>query len=78
MKRAINMYFLQIVTVLGKHKIKWHDPEATIKLEKYPTYGSVGNGRKKSRNFNVGSLYRIAGNPDCTGSVQGEQKRIYV
>lgn len=49
MKRAINMYFLQIITVLDKHKIKWHDPEATIKLEKYPSYGSVKTLAKRIR-----------------------------
>jgi len=49
MKKAINMYFLQIVAVLNKHKIKWHDPEATIKLEKYPSYGSVRTLAKRIR-----------------------------
>ena len=49
MKKAINMYFLQIITVLDKHQIKWHDPEATIKLEKYPSYGSVRTLAKRIR-----------------------------
>ena len=40
-KKAINMYFQQIVTVLNQNKIKWFEPEATIKLEKYSSYGDL-------------------------------------
>jgi|GEM_PF-1984745 hypothetical protein len=49
MKKAINMYFQQIIRILDRNKIKWHNPEATIKLEKYRSYGDVKTLVKRVR-----------------------------
>jgi hypothetical protein len=49
MKKAINMYFGQVISILDKNKFKWHHPEATIKLEKYPFYGYVKTLPKRIR-----------------------------
>ncbi|HXB05467.1 MAG TPA: hypothetical protein VNW04_00080 [Puia sp.] len=49
MKKAINTYFGQVISILDKNKIKWHHPEATIKLEKYPFYGYLKTLPKRIR-----------------------------
>lgn len=41
MKKVINEYFLQVITVLNKNRIRWYEPEATIKLENFLFYGIV-------------------------------------
>jgi hypothetical protein len=49
MKKAINMYFQQVITILDKNKIRWHHPEATIKLDNYPFYGYIQTFTKRIR-----------------------------
>jgi len=51
MKKAINTYFRQVITILDKNGLKWHHPEATVKLEKYPFYGYVETFRKRVRSI---------------------------
>ena len=49
MKKTINTYFGQVISILDKNDLKWHHPEATIKLEKYPFYGYVKTLPKRIR-----------------------------